>query len=86
MDWIHNWINNALGHLPFFILGINGKPKINTTRIIESIIYAVVGGLLSSYVTLRVLEYKMSEIEKKVDRIYNDIYKPYIPSHPDRRP
>lgn len=79
MDSIHNWLNNILGHFPFLLMTMDGKPKINATRIIESVIYAVVGGLLSSYVTLKVLDYRMGEVERKMDRMYYDFYKPIYP-------
>jgi hypothetical protein len=64
--------------MPFFLITKTGEPHINKTRIIESVIYAVVGGLLSSYVTIKVMEYQIADLSKKVDKIYNDIYKPYM--------
>ena len=57
----------------------DGKPHINKTRIIESIIYAVVGGLFSGWVAVKVIEVKLNMLEKKVDKIYSDIYRPVMP-------
>ena len=68
-----------LGGLPFFLLSTDGHVKINKSRIIEAVIIAVIGGLVAGYVSVKQLEVKMDILQKKVDTIYEDIYKPYIP-------
>lgn len=65
-----------LQYIPFLMLGFDGKIKVNTTRIMEAIIYAVIGGLMSGYISVKIMEIKISELEKKVDKIYSDIYVP----------
>mgnify|MGYP001575115619 CR=1 FL=1 len=70
---------HLIGSLPFMLMTLDGKPHINKTRIIESIIYAVVGGLFSGYVAVKVIEVKIDVLEKKVDKIYMDIYRPVMP-------
>ncbi|MBI5238185.1 MAG: hypothetical protein HY887_07170 [Deltaproteobacteria bacterium] len=45
---------HTLGSLPFMLLAVDGRTHVNKTRIIESIIYAVVGGLFSGYVAVKI--------------------------------
>ena len=59
-------------------MSFDGKISVNKIRIIESIIYAVVGGLFSGWVAVKVIEVKIDVLEKKVDRIITDFYKPRI--------
>lgn len=70
---------HLIGSLPFMLITGDGKAHINKTRIIESIIYAVVGGLFSGWVAVKVIEVKLDMLEKKVDKIYSDIYRPSLP-------
>ena len=72
-------LHHLLGSLPFLLMSFDGKISVNKTRIIESIIYAVVGGLFSGYVAVKVIEVKIDMLEKKVDKIYEDIYRPVMP-------
>ena len=71
-------LHHLLGSLPFLLMSLDGKISVNKTRIIESIIYAVVGGLFSGWVAVKVIEVKIDVLEKKVDRIITDFYKPRI--------
>ena len=71
-------LHHLLGSLPFLLMSFDGKISVNKTRIIESIIYAVVGGLFSGYVAVKVIEVKIDVLEKKVDRIITDFYKPRV--------
>lgn len=65
--------------IPFLAMtAAGGKPKFNTVRIVESLIIAGVTAAAVGYMTLTVLDYRMEQIEKKVDKIYNDIYRPHI--------
>ena len=68
-----------LQYIPFLMMTTEGKIKVNTTRILEAIIYAVIGGLMSGYISVKIMEVKILELEKKVDKIYNDIYVPRMP-------
>ena len=68
-----------LGSLPFMLITADGRAHVNKIRIIESIIYAVVGGLFSGYVAVKIIEVKLDMLEKKVDKIYSDIYRPSLP-------
>ena len=70
-----------LGIMPFFMM-VNGKPKLVSTRIAEAVIIAVLVSILttaaSTYVIVTVMDYRVAAIERKVDKIYNDIYRPYM--------
>lgn len=72
-----DWLHGLTASMPF-IMSLEGKLKLNMARIMETIIFAVVGGLLSSYVTVKVMEVRLDQLEKKVDKIYTDIYKPML--------
>ena len=77
------------GYIPFLLLTVHdGKTKVGLdfSRIIETIIMAIVLGGLTLYVTTEVLEVKLEgvqvevrEVKQKLDQIYRDIYKPSIP-------
>lgn len=75
------WWHGLLGIMPFFMM-VNGKPKLVSTRIAEAVIIAVLVSILttaaSTYVIVTVMDYRVAAIERKVDKIYNDIYKPYM--------
>ena len=82
-DMLHK--NLDLSCLPF-MLSINGKPVINTGRIFEAIIIAAIVALLGSFITIKVIEERiininsrLTTIDTKVDKIYADIYRPVIP-------
>jgi len=57
---------------------IDGKPRVNTTRIIEAIVIAAIVGAIASYTTLNVISWRLDMLERKVDKIYQDIYKPFM--------
>ena len=63
-----------------FVLLVNGKFTVNTGRVLETILIAVIGGLLSAYTTVKNLEVRINQLEAKVDKIYADIYKPSLSS------
>lgn len=71
-------ITQIIGSLPFFLLTTEGHIKINKSRIIEAVIIAILGGLVAGYVSVKQLEVKMDILQKKVDKIYEDIYHPNI--------
>ena len=62
-----------------FMLTVGVKSHLNTPRLIEGLIIAIVTASLPSYITVQQLEYRMEQVEKKVDRVIADIYKPVIP-------
>ena len=68
IDWL-------ILHTPF-ILAIEGKPKINTSRVIEAVIISLLGGVVAGYIAVQKLEVKVDILTQKVDKIYNDIYRP----------
>ncbi len=72
-DTSHSW-SDFLRYVPFVGLAF-GKHGSNPffTRIIEAIIIAIFAGYISSQITLAVMEVRMASVEKKVDKIYNDI-------------
>ena len=72
-------LHHIIGSLPFFILSTDGHLKINRARIAEAVIIAVIGGLVAGWVSVKQLEVKMDMLQKKVDKIYEDIYKPSMP-------
>ena len=68
-----------LHSIPFMAMtGVGGKAQFSVVRIVEAFIIAAVTAAAVGYMTLTVLDYRMEQIEKKVDKIYNDIYKPHI--------
>lgn len=77
---ISQGFSDSLQYIPFFGMvlggGKNGKQLI--TRLTEAVIIAVMAGYISSYITLKVIEIRMDSVEVKVDKIFNDIYKPVI--------
>ncbi len=68
-----------LGGIPFFLLSTDGHLKANKSRIIEAVIISVIGGLVAGWVSVKQMEVKLDILQKKVDKIYEDIYKPNIP-------
>ncbi len=76
----HSWLD-FLQYVPFIGMAF-GKQQGNPffVRIVEAIVIAIFAGYVSSQITLAVLENRISTIEKQVDKIYNDIYRPSIPS------
>ena len=81
MPWDHvrDAMDKLLVGIPF-VASINGRPALNYTRIIEALIIAVVAGGLSGYIAVQKLELRMDMIEKKVEKVFNDIYRPRIPA------
>jgi len=77
MDSIKDLINGIGTYLPFFAT-VAQKPQINVTRIIEALLIAILAGAFSAYITMEKIDLRMDILEKKVDKIYNDVYKPQI--------
>lgn len=68
-----------------FLLSVNGKTSINIDRVIEAIIIGVLAGFIGAYITVAKMEVRMEKLEKQVDKIYVDIYKPHIPTRVNRK-
>ena len=71
--------------LPFLCMTGMGQPKWNVTRIIEAIIIAGLAAGASTWATQKVILVKVdnlqdtiSKVEKQVDRIQRDLYRPII--------
>lgn len=60
------------GFLPF-ILAIEGKSKINTTRIVEAIIIAAIGGLVAGFITTKELKVEVSNIKCNIQQLSDKI-------------
>ncbi len=77
------------GCIPFLVLSVqDGKTRVGLdfSRIIETLVVAIIVGGVTLYVTTEVLEVKLDgvqaevrEVKQKVDQIYRDIYRPSIP-------
>lgn len=66
-----------------FLLVTNGKVQLNTSRIIEAVLIAVIGGAFAGYLAVQKMDVKMQEMEKQVlemkqdmKRFYTDFYIP----------
>ncbi len=71
---MEHW-SRLLDYIPFVAM-VNGKITVNTARLVEAAIIAIVTGFLTSYITLAKMEIRVANIEKKIDKIYEDIYAP----------
>lgn len=70
-------------HIPFLCSAVatEGKVKIDLNRIVESIVIAVILGLVLGWAfkpELANIKENVSKLEMKIDKIYNDIYTPTI--------
>lgn len=54
------------------------KRHISTSKITEAIISGLIIVVVLKFMTLNVLEKRIENIETQVNKIYCDIYKPYI--------
>ena len=82
-------ITPAIDYIPFLAMA-GGRPKLNISKILESLIVGVVIALIMSYVALQVLEAKMDymimeinenqvaikEVNVKVENMKTDLYRP----------
>jgi len=79
IEHIKDIINHLpVSHLPFLMVNTDNKIKLNSNRIIEAIIIAVIAGLFSGYVSVQKMDIRLISLEHKVDKMFNDIYKPKI--------
>lgn len=77
--------HEVVKHLPFLLMSSNGKVQINYTRLFEAAIIAILTAVFTNYVSTKVMEVKLENInkqivnlEKKVDKIQSDLYIPRI--------
>lgn len=66
-----------------FLMTVDGRHKVNPTRIIEAIIISLISGAFAGYIALQKMEVKfeglqttVSEIKQDVRDIRRDFYKP----------
>jgi len=79
IEHIKDIINHLpVNHLPFLMVNTDNKIKLNSNRIIEAIIIAIIAGLFSGYVSVQKMDIRLISLEHKVDKMFNDIYKPKI--------
>lgn len=70
-------IDKVIDYIPFLAVTSGGRvPHLNFSRIVEAVIIAIVAGGLSAYITVQKIEIQLNYIEKKVDKIYSDVYSP----------
>ena len=85
MDWLKDipplplWKLGRFADIIPFACFVNGKPHLNTSRIMEMLIGAAVIGLLAGYISAREIKIEVSNlkaqvtrIETRVDRIYEE--------------
>ena len=76
-----HYLSDYLGYIPF--IGMVAGDKNNNpfvTRIVEAVIIAMLAGYVSGKVTLAQIEVRLDSVETKVSKIFDDIYRPSIPS------
>ena len=79
IEHIKDIINHLpVNHLHFLMVNTDNKIKLNSNRIIEAIIIAIIAGLFSGYVSVQKMDIRLISLEHKVDKMFNDIYKPKI--------
>lgn len=78
-------LEQIIQNAPFLAMTTGGKPTLNFPRIMEALIIGAVVGLVASYITVQRLEVqiegmgsRIAGLEKKTEKIYDDIYKPQI--------
>lgn len=69
--------------IPFVLANGQKPPKMNFQRIMEQVLGAAIIAAIVLYGTVRVLDYKfeslnehLHRVEKRVDKIYQDVYRP----------
>ena len=65
----HHWIET----IPFLLMASDGKIKVNSGRIIEAVIIAVITALVSSYVMVQKMEVRLDYIERHVVDVRQDL-------------
>jgi len=71
MIWGHDW----LAMVPFLARTNDGKASINSGRVIEAVIIAVIAGAFSGYIAIAKVEVQVGHINKQVDRIQTKLDK-----------
>ena len=74
-------IHRALEFIPFLMVaGASGNRRyhLNMADLTKTIIIGIITGLLSAYVTVQRLDVRMNEVEKKIDMIQKDFYRPQV--------
>ena len=81
---MYEWVKATFEHLrhipeslPFMAMTAN-RAHLNTSRIVEAVIIALLAGTFSGYISVQKMELRIGELEKKIDRMYADIYQPVL--------
>ena len=76
MDNLHKIVE----WIPFLMVTSQGDKRyhLNYSDIAKTIIIGVLTGLLSAYITVQKIELRLGEVEKKLDRIQYDFYRPRV--------
>ena len=60
--------------LPFMLMSVEtGKVKLNTTRIVEAIIIAAIGGLLAGFIATKELKIEIFNIKAQLSALGNKV-------------
>ena len=76
-------IHKALEFIPFLMIASsegNRRYHLNMADLTKTVIIGIITGLLSAYVTVQRLDIRMNEVEKKIDIIQKDFYRPRVGS------
>lgn len=81
-DKIAEIFTKSIDYIPFVAMA-SGRPKLNVSKILESLIIGAIIALVMSYVALQVLEVKLdnitadiAELKSDVKQIRGDLYRP----------
>lgn len=68
-------IAEMLGGFPFLLMATEDKrSKVNWARIIEALIIAAIGGILSGYIAVQSMKVEIAALTKQVDKIDQRVY------------
>lgn len=71
-------LHRALEFIPFLMVTGDRRYHINTADIMKTVVIGILTGLLSAYVTVQRLDLRMDQVEKKIEQIQKDFYKPRV--------
>lgn len=64
--------------IPFLMVkgNLGHGTGIRLQRVFEALIIAAISGVVAGYLTMQKMEIRLDYMEKKIDRMYEDVYKP----------
>lgn len=71
-------LHRVLEFIPFLMITGERRYHLNMADLTKTIVIGVLTGLLSAYVTVQRLDIRMDQVEKKIEQIQQDFYKPRI--------